>query len=141
MQLNQYQIGLRQFCHQSYTHPRLVFIKARYIGENIRIIQECIEHLNDKNKPGLFFFADFEKAYDSIDQNYMYKCLGIFNFGKSFIKGVNMFYSFVCIRYTELSHFDCKLVEFKAFSFPYLSLKSLESKSMIRKRNKLCFAT
>ena len=84
MLLKQYKIGLRKCCHQSNTHPKLVFIKGRYIGETIRIIQKCIEHLNDKNKPRLFFLADFEKAYYSIDHSYMYK---------SFIKWVKLFYS------------------------------------------------
>ena len=68
------------------------FIKGRYIGENIRLIQECIEYLNNTNKPGLLFFADFEKAFDSINHDFMFKCLENFNFGHSFIQWVKLFY-------------------------------------------------
>ena len=39
------------------------FIKGRYIGKNIRLIQETIEKLENENSPGLLFFADFEKAF------------------------------------------------------------------------------
>ena len=44
------------------------FIKGRYIGENIRLIQETIEMLEKETMPGLLFFADFEKAFDSLHQ-------------------------------------------------------------------------
>ena len=68
------------------------FIQGRYIGENIRTIQECIEYLSKVNKPGLIFFADFEKAYDSIDHDFMDKCLESLNFGEDLIKWVKLFY-------------------------------------------------
>ena len=68
------------------------FLKGRYIGENIRTIFEVIEHLNDEDQPGLIFFADFEKAFDSIDHNFIFKALEYFNFGSSFINWVKLFY-------------------------------------------------
>ena len=51
------------------------FIKGRYIGENVRLIQECINYFNNTNKSGLIFFADFEKAFDSLDHAFMFTCL------------------------------------------------------------------
>ena len=68
------------------------FLKGRYIGENIRTIFEVIEHLNEEDKPGLIFFADFEKAFDSIDHNFIFKALKYFNFGTSFINWIKLFY-------------------------------------------------
>ena len=61
------------------------FIKGRYIGENIRLIQETIEKLENENLPGLLFFADFEKAFDSISHKYILRCLKSFNFGADII--------------------------------------------------------
>ncbi|MES9884827.1 MAG: reverse transcriptase domain-containing protein, partial [Sedimenticola sp.] len=69
------------------------FIKGRYIGENIRLLFESIEFLNETDSPGLLFFADFEKAFDSVDHNYMLNTLKYFNLGDDFIKWVNLFYS------------------------------------------------
>ena len=42
------------------------FIKGRYIGENIRLIQETIVKLDDGNLPGLLLFADFEKKHSIV---------------------------------------------------------------------------
>ena len=69
------------------------FLKGRYIGENIRTIIEVIDKLNESNEPGLIFFADFEKAFDSIDHGFIFKCLTYFNFGDSFVEWVKLFYN------------------------------------------------
>ena len=54
------------------------FLKGRYIGENIRVIFDIIDYLNENNKPGLLFFADFEKAFDSLDHCFLLKTLNLF---------------------------------------------------------------
>ena len=72
-------------------HSQTGFIKGRYIGENIRLIFEIIDSV-EENKPGLIFFSDFEKAFDSIDHSFMMNCLRHFNFGEEFIKWIQLFY-------------------------------------------------
>ena len=47
------------------------FIKGRYIGENIRILCETLEHVEENQIPSILFFADFEKAFDSLDHDFM----------------------------------------------------------------------
>ncbi|MCG7875526.1 MAG: reverse transcriptase domain-containing protein [Candidatus Thiodiazotropha endolucinida] len=69
------------------------FIKGRYIGENIRLLFEIIENVEEQGKPGLIFFSDFEKAFDSLDHTYMINCLNHFNFGQNFINWVKLFYN------------------------------------------------
>ena len=68
------------------------FIKGRYIGENIRLIWDVIEHAEDLDIPGLLFFADFEKAFDSVDHSFIVDCLKFFNFGPSLIQWIKVFY-------------------------------------------------
>ena len=63
------------------------FIKGRYIGENIRLIQETIEAPEEKNHPGLILFPDFEKAFDSISHDFMFNCLKCFNLGLLLLDG------------------------------------------------------
>ena len=46
------------------------FMKGRYIGENIRQIFEVLEHAEEQEIPGLIFFSDFEKAFDSVDHDF-----------------------------------------------------------------------
>ena len=42
--------------------------------------------------PGLLLFIDFEKAFDSLEWDFLNKCLELFNFGPDFIRWVNTFY-------------------------------------------------
>ena len=41
------------------------FIKGRFIGENIHLIDSFIKYTAEKNIPGLLLFLDFEKAFDT----------------------------------------------------------------------------
>ena len=69
------------------------FVKGRYIGENIRLMCEIIEYVNEQNLPALLFFSDFEKAFDSLNHDFMFKTLRHFNFGDSLIKWIKLFYN------------------------------------------------
>ena len=51
------------------------FVKGRYIGENIRLIQDIMTKLKDTKQSGLLLSFDFEKAFDSIEWPYMHKML------------------------------------------------------------------
>jgi exonuclease III len=68
------------------------FIKGRYIGENIRLLCETLEYVDTHDIPSILFFADFEKAFDSLDHEYMFKVLIHFNFGESLISWIKLFY-------------------------------------------------
>ena len=41
----------------------------------------------------MIFFSDFEKAFDSVDNDFLIKCLRHFNVGESFINWIRLFYS------------------------------------------------
>ncbi len=49
--------------------------------------------MDEHNLPSIFFFADFEKAFDSLNHKYMFQVLAHFNFGNSFINWVKLFYN------------------------------------------------
>ena len=69
------------------------FMKDRYIGENVRILEELLDYVENEDKPCLLFFSDFEKAFDSIDHSYLVNVLKHLNFGKSLIHWINVFYT------------------------------------------------
>ena len=69
------------------------FIEDRYIGDALRTIMDAIEYTDYYNKEGLMMMIDFEKAYDSLEWNYMFDVLQRFNFGPELIKWVKLFYS------------------------------------------------
>ena len=75
------------------------FVKGRYIGENIRLLLDLIEESEDDNSPGVLVFTDFEKAFDSIDHDLLFKILEFFKFwsvcgkwGKSFLQRSQQLY-------------------------------------------------
>jgi len=67
-------------------------MKDRYIGENVRFMFDVIEYLESNNKPGLLFFADFEKAFDSLNHSFILHCLEHLNFGPQLIQWIKVFY-------------------------------------------------
>ena len=49
------------------------YVKGRFIGESIRLILDIMEYTKHKNIPGVAVFLDFEKAFDSVEWNYIQK--------------------------------------------------------------------
>ena len=47
----------------------------------------------EKNIPGVAVFLDFEKAFDSIEWNFIHKCLETFNFGLDLRRWIKVFYT------------------------------------------------
>ena len=66
------------------------FVKGRTIDEPISVIQTIIEQVKLRDKSLLFFAADFEKAFDSIEHNFVFAVLKHFNFGDNFIKWIKL---------------------------------------------------
>ena len=76
----------------SSTTIKLVFIKDRYIGETVRSIFDIMEFTLQENIPGLMIFLDFQKAFDSVEWDFILECLESFNFGPEFVGRVKTFY-------------------------------------------------
>ena len=68
------------------------FIKGRYIGENINRILSIMELTEKENIPTIIACIDFEKAFDSLEWNFILKALESFNFGPSIIQWVKTLY-------------------------------------------------
>ena len=51
------------------------FLKNRYIGENIRSVYDIMEYLDKKKLGGMLLLIDFEKAFDSIEWDYIDRVL------------------------------------------------------------------
>ena len=69
------------------------YIKGRFIGENIRTISDIIEYCKIRKLTGILLLIDFEKAFDTVKWNYMYKVIKKFNFGPKFQKWVKLIYN------------------------------------------------
>ena len=69
------------------------FLKNRFIGDNIRLINDIIDFTEHKNLKGLLLFLDLEKAFDTIEWSFLYRALEKFNFGPSLIAWIKLFYT------------------------------------------------
>ncbi len=86
---NRLQKVLKNIIHEDQTG----YIKGRYIGTNARLLEDYFEHCENFEIPGILLMLDFEKAFDSLEWNFMTSVLQKFNFGQGFINWVNILYT------------------------------------------------
>ena len=75
------------------SNDQVGYIKGCFIGENVRIIEDIINFTTEKDINGLLVLIDFEKAFDTVEWNFLFKSLQAYNFGENFIKWVKLLYS------------------------------------------------
>ena len=66
------------------------YIKSRFIGSNMKLICDLIDYCEKFQVSGILLSLDFEKAFDTINWEFMYKCLKKFNFGNNFINWIKI---------------------------------------------------
>ena len=74
-------------------HNQSGFIKGRFIGEVARSILDIIDYTESLKLPGILLFIDFEKAFDSIEWDFLYQSLEAFGFGPTLIGWIKTFYN------------------------------------------------
>ena len=84
---------LQNILPQLINENQTAYIKGRYIGENARLILDIFEYCENENSDGILLFLDFEKAFDSVEWNFLYKVLQKFNIGNTFIKWIKILYT------------------------------------------------
>ena len=60
------------------------YIKGRFIGQNIRVIQDWLYRRRTIRSRSSSFFWDFKKAFDTINHDFLLKPLDRFNIGDLF---------------------------------------------------------
>ena len=61
------------------------FVKGRPIFDGVRTINDVIDFTKLKGFNGILTAIDFEKAFDSLNWNFLFQSLATFGFGESFI--------------------------------------------------------
>ena len=62
------------------------------MGENLRLLYDLMDYTNHQDLPGFLLLIDFEKAFDSVSWEFMFKVLDFYNFGNSFRNFLEVFY-------------------------------------------------
>ena len=68
------------------------FVKERFIGENVRLINDVMNYLDNCNSSGILVAIDFKKAFDSLEWSFIKLCMAKFNFGDNILRWVSLFY-------------------------------------------------
>ena len=74
-------------------HSQNAYVKGRTIFDAVRTIDDIIKLTSSNNMGSLLVAIDFEKAFGSVNWNFLRHALRKFNFGPSFITWITAFYS------------------------------------------------
>ena len=69
------------------------YIKNRYIGENVRILYDLLEYADIEQIEAYITQIDFQKAFDSVEWDFLFKTLETLNFGQNFISWIKTIYT------------------------------------------------
>ena len=67
-------------------------VQGRYIGENIRLIEDLLYEIDNLEEEAVIFLQDQEKAFDRVEWNWLFSCLRHYNFGDTFIAWLQTLY-------------------------------------------------
>ena len=86
-------------------HNQTGYIKDRFIGETVRSILDVMDFTKKEDLPGLLIFIDFQKAFDTLQWNFLSQYLSSFNFGPDFMRWIRTFYNSIqsCVINNGLS--------------------------------------
>ena len=79
---------MKAVIHSLISYDQTAYVKGRYIGESVRLIDELLKYAEDENIDGILFAADIEKAFDSVDHNFTFVALKRFGFGNDFVRWI-----------------------------------------------------
>ncbi|KAJ9565161.1 hypothetical protein OSB04_001127 [Centaurea solstitialis] len=80
------------------SEPQCAFIKGRNILDGVLIANEAVNFVRNKGRKGLIFKVDFEKAYDTVDWDFLLETMKRMGFGKKWIGWI-----FACLSSSSMS--------------------------------------
>jgi hypothetical protein len=80
------------------------FVKGRYIGCNIQRILTTMRTCEEQKQNGLMINIDFEKAFDTLDWEHLYKAMEYLNFPKQTIDWIKTIYNNIETCITNNGH-------------------------------------
>ena len=69
------------------------YVTGRNMSDTLRSILDIMTYTEHKKIPGLMICLDFQKAFDTLEKDFMLKALRAFNFGESFIQWIKTLYT------------------------------------------------
>ena len=73
-------------------YDQTAYVKHRFARESARFIDDLPFHIDQENLDGILFAADMEKAFESLEHNFIFTTLEKFGFGDDFIQWIRTFH-------------------------------------------------
>jgi len=86
-------VRLRKVLNNLIKPEQVAYVNDRFIGDGVRVIHDVIEDICSNDENAYLSAIDFEKAFDSVNLEYMYDILSRFGFSNKFIDYVKTLYS------------------------------------------------
>ena len=71
--------------HNLISVDQTAYVKGRFIGESIRVINDLIQHIDREDEEGILFSTDIEKALNTVYHNFLFATLKRYGFGTKFV--------------------------------------------------------
>ena len=84
-------LRIRKILSSLTSSDQTAYVKGRYIGESVRLLNDILEYTDNNNIEAILFSADFEKAFDSVDHTFLFATLTESGFGRDLIQWVKTF--------------------------------------------------
>lgn len=84
---------LKPVLHKIIHSDQSGYVKNRFIGFNIRQIQDIIDYSDKFNVDGAILFLDFSKAFDSLEWEFMFSAFRKFDLQNSIINWIQTLYT------------------------------------------------
>ena len=75
------------------SNDQSAYIKDRFLGNNVRLVCDIIDYCDKYEEAGVLLSLDFEKAFDTVEWDFVFECLTKFNFGTNFINWIKILYT------------------------------------------------
>ena len=59
---------------------QVAYLKERFIGQNIRVVDDVTTYAYENDQSGIILGSDFEKAFDSVEWSFIYRTMKAFGF-------------------------------------------------------------
>src|SRR4051812_30505441 len=89
---------LKKVIHKVISENQFAFLEGRQIGDNILIVNELVDEAKSLKREALLFKVDFEKAYNSVDWNFLKNMMVGMGFNSRWRKWIN-----ACVRSAAVS--------------------------------------
>ena len=71
---------VKKIMHKLVYTDQTAYVKGRFIGESVRLIEDLLEYADQENEDRSLFAVDIEKAFDSVEHSFIYVTLEKFGF-------------------------------------------------------------